>query len=45
IDMGRTALNVNGSMTAGTLTSQWLKQTDKTLLNADVENDVELAHR
>ncbi len=30
IDMGRTALNVSGSMTAGTLTSQWLKQTDKT---------------
>lgn len=24
IDMGRTALNVNGSMTAGTLTSKWL---------------------
>ncbi|MGE9552197.1 L-cystine transporter [Erwinia amylovora] len=45
IDMGRTALNVNGSMTAGTLTSQWLKQTDKSLLNSEVENDVELAHR
>lgn len=29
IDMGRTALNVSGSMTAGTLTSQWLKQTNK----------------
>ncbi len=26
IIMGRTALNVSGSMTAGTLTSQWLKQ-------------------
>ncbi len=25
IDMGRTALNVSGSMTAGTLTSQWLE--------------------
>ncbi|MEE4109169.1 MAG: cation:dicarboxylase symporter family transporter, partial [Halieaceae bacterium] len=24
IDMGRTALNVNGSITAGTLTSKWL---------------------
>jgi len=34
IDMGRTALNVSGSMTAGTLTSQWLKQTDKEVLNA-----------
>ncbi len=29
--MGRTALNVNGSMTAGTLTSQWLRQTDKSI--------------
>ncbi|TNH04169.1 L-cystine transporter [Testudinibacter sp. TR-2022] len=28
IDMGRTALNVNGAMTAGTLSSKWLKQTD-----------------
>ncbi|PRD13266.1 L-cystine transporter [Pantoea coffeiphila] len=45
IDMGRTALNVNGSMTAGTLTSQWLKQTDKQILNTDAENDAELAHR
>ena len=45
IDMGRTALNVNGSMTAGTLTSQWLKQTDEQILNTDAENDAELAHR
>ena len=43
IDMGRTALNVSGSMTAGTLTSQWLKQTDKTILES--EDDAELAHR
>ena len=43
IDMGRTALNVSGSMTAGTLTSQWLRQTDKTIL--DSEEDAELAHR
>jgi hypothetical protein len=43
IDMGRTALNVSGSMTAGTLTSQWLRQTDKTIL--DSEDDAELAHR
>ncbi|MDF0605845.1 L-cystine transporter [Neisseriaceae bacterium TC5R-5] len=34
IDMGRTALNVSGSMTAGTLTSQWLKQTDQDILQA-----------
>ncbi|CAK9885228.1 MAG: L-cystine uptake protein TcyP [Candidatus Erwinia impunctatus] len=39
IDMGRTALNVNGSMTAGTLTSQWLKQTDKQRLNANDNDD------
>lgn len=32
IDMGRTALNVNGSMTAGMLTSQWLHQTNKQVL-------------
>ncbi len=29
IDMGRTALNVNGSMTAGAITSQIMQQTDK----------------
>jgi len=45
IDMGRTALNVNGSMTAGTLTSQWLKLTDKQVMNTDAENEAELAHR
>lgn len=28
IDMGRTALNVNGSMVAGTLSSKWLKLKD-----------------
>ncbi|AKA37400.1 L-cystine transporter [Yersinia ruckeri] len=43
IDMGRTALNVSGSMTAGTVTSQLMKQTDKDILNS--EDDVELAHR
>ncbi|NUU65535.1 L-cystine transporter [Enterobacteriaceae bacterium BIT-l23] len=43
IDMGRTALNVNGSMTAGTITSQLLRQTDKAVLNSDEE--AELAHR
>ncbi|MDH3000012.1 L-cystine transporter tcyP [Chelonobacter oris] len=32
IDMGRTALNVNGAMTAGTLSSKWLKQSDLALL-------------
>ncbi|EIK98512.1 putative symporter membrane protein [Pseudomonas sp. M47T1] len=43
IDMGRTALNVSGSMTAGTITSQVMKQTDRTLLDAD--EHAELAHR
>lgn len=35
IDMGRTALNVSGSMTAGTITSQLLRQTDKAILQND----------
>ncbi|SMO42870.1 L-cystine transporter [Paracoccus laeviglucosivorans] len=34
IDMGRTALNVSGSMTAGTVTSQILGQTDRAVLNS-----------
>ncbi|WP_166361255.1 L-cystine transporter [Pseudomonas akapageensis] len=42
IDMGRTALNVSGSMTAGSITSQLLGQTDKALLEADEHG--ELAH-
>lgn len=33
IDMGRTALNVNGSMVAGSITSHWLKMTDKSILS------------
>lgn len=43
IDMGRTALNVNGSMTAGSLTSRWLGMTDKRILESD--DNAELAHR
>ncbi|ULR29291.1 L-cystine transporter [Dickeya fangzhongdai] len=43
IDMGRTALNVSGSMTAGTITSQLLKQTDKTVFNQD--DDAALTQR
>ncbi len=35
IDMGRTALNVSGSMTAGTITSQILKQTDQAVMQSD----------
>lgn len=37
IDMGRTALNVSGSMTAGTITSQLMGQTDKTTFNQEEE--------
>lgn len=35
IDMGRTALNVNGAMTAGTVTSQILGETNKDVFNSD----------
>jgi L-cystine uptake protein TcyP (sodium:dicarboxylate symporter family) len=34
IDMGRTAVNVSGSMTAGTVTSRLLRQTDMAVFNA-----------
>lgn len=34
IDMGRTALNVSGSMTAGAVTSQVLGQTDRAVLSS-----------
>ena len=43
IDMGRTALNVNGSMTAGSLTSRWLNMTDKKVLHSDER--AELSHQ
>ncbi|WP_413382596.1 L-cystine transporter [Alkalihalobacillus sp. 1P02AB] len=33
IDMGRTAVNVSGSMTAGTLTGKWTKELDETVYN------------
>jgi len=37
IDMGRTALNVSGSITAGTITSRLLGQTDIAVFNSDAE--------
>ena len=40
--MGRTALNVSGSITAGAITSQIMQQTDNELLDAD--EHAELAH-
>jgi len=42
IDMGRTALNVNGAMTAATITSQILRETDKSIFDSD--NDKELTN-
>jgi L-cystine uptake protein TcyP (sodium:dicarboxylate symporter family) len=37
IDMGRTALNVSGSITAGTVTSRVLGETDIRVFNSDAE--------
>ena len=37
IDMGRTALNVSGSITAGTVTSRILGETDMRIFNSEVE--------
>jgi len=37
IDMGRTALNVSGSITAGTVASRLLGQTDIAVFNSDAE--------
>jgi L-cystine uptake protein TcyP (sodium:dicarboxylate symporter family) len=42
IDMGRTALNVDGSMTAGMVTSQLMGQTNQEILQSD--EAVELKH-
>jgi L-cystine uptake protein TcyP (sodium:dicarboxylate symporter family) len=41
IDMGRTALNVSGSITAGTVTSRMLGQTDMALFNSDDKFNLE----
>lgn len=41
IDMGRTALNVSGSMTAGTVTSQLLGQTDRSILAGRDDADLQ----
>ncbi|KLN98178.1 L-cystine transporter [Moellerella wisconsensis] len=42
IDMGRTALNVSGAMTAGTITSQIMGETNKEIFNQD--NEEQLKH-
>ncbi len=41
IDMGRTALNVSGSITAGTLTSRLLGQTDTRVFASDEETNLD----
>eukprot|EP01030_Chromulinospumella_sphaerica_P015229 gene15229-15031_t len=41
IDMGRTALNVSGSVTAGTLTSRILGETDQQVFNSDADLPVD----
>ncbi|GGZ09452.1 L-cystine transporter [Pseudoduganella plicata] len=41
IDMGRTALNVSGSITAGTVTSRVLGETDVAVFNGDAEPDAD----
>ena len=43
IDMGRTALNVSGSITAGAITSQVMQQTDKALLDAGEHSELKQA--
>ena len=45
IDMGRTALNVSGSITAGALTSRALGQTDMAIFNNDAEVDLDEAEQ
>lgn len=40
IDMGRTALNVNGSILAGTLTSRWLGQTNLERMNRQGDDEL-----
>ena len=39
IDMGRTALNVSGAMTAGSVTSRLMGETDMTVFNASIEDN------
>jgi L-cystine uptake protein TcyP (sodium:dicarboxylate symporter family) len=41
IDMGRTALNVSGSITAGALTSRVLGETDIAVFNSDAELSID----
>ena len=43
IDMGRTALNVSGSATAGTVASRLMGQTDSAVFNRDARLDGQAA--
>ena len=43
IDMGRTALNVSGSATAGTVASRLMGQTDVAVFNSDARLDLQMA--
>ena len=43
IDMGRTALNVSGSATAGTVASRLMGQTDVAVFNRDARLDLQMA--
>jgi len=45
IDMGRTALNVSGAMTAGAITSQILRQTDEKIFRQDKVELLEAAQK
>jgi uncharacterized protein len=45
IDMGRTALNVSGSITAGTMTSRILGQTDLRVFLSDAEINLDSEER
>jgi L-cystine uptake protein TcyP (sodium:dicarboxylate symporter family) len=45
IDMGRTALNVSGSITAGTVTSRLLGETDLKVFNSDEEINLDADER
>ena len=44
IDMGRTALNVSGSMTAGLISSKWLGELNQDTYNQDDTKLVKLLH-
>ncbi len=44
IDMGRSVLNVSGSMMAGTITSKFMKQTDRSVFDRDENTELTTLH-